>query len=126
MLKQLLGGLGFLLLFSTCVSAHSLVLNVMTNDDDTVTLIGAFDTGASAAGALIRLESLGTGEILYRRRLPPESELTVDIPQEPYRIVLDGGPGHTAIKEGPPPQKRFFRQAARTGQNTAANRLRRG
>ena len=87
--------------------AHQLILGVMDNGDDTITVQGEFDTGASAEGALIRLESLNSGVVLFKQRLPRESELTVKIPDEPYRIVLDGGPGHVTTKDGLPPQKGF-------------------
>ncbi len=80
--------------------AHNLLMSVMDNEDNTITVIGEFSTGEKAAGALVRLESLVSGEILFKQRLPVESELTIDIPKEPYQVVLDGGPGHTIVKEG--------------------------
>nr|WP_319395299.1 hypothetical protein [uncultured Desulfobacter sp.] len=101
--------LSLLLVFclAPCAFAHSLIVGVYSNDDDTITVEGKYDTGATAQGAQVRLESLGSGKVLFKQRLGLESELTVKMPEEPYRIVLDGGPGHVAIKEGIAPPKGF-------------------
>ena len=92
---------------SISLYAHNLIMNVMNNGDNTITVVGEFSTGEDAAGAMIRLESLVNGEVLYKERLPQESELTISIPKEPYQIVLDGGPGHTIIKDGIAPIEGF-------------------
>ncbi|RXK13224.1 hypothetical protein CP965_05340 [Halarcobacter mediterraneus] len=94
----------------TTLYAHTLLMNVMNNEDNTITVIGEFSTGEKAAGALVRLESLVSGEILFKQRLPVESELTIDIPKEPYQVVLDGGPGHTIVKEGIEPLEGFAKE----------------
>jgi hypothetical protein len=57
-------------------------------------------------------------KVLFQQRLGLESELTIKIPEEPYRIVLDGGPGHVAVKEGIAPQKGFSVQPDPPGQKT--------
>lgn len=106
-MKKIIIGLILTPLFFTDAFAHKLILSVYGNDDDTITITGEFDTGASAFGALVRLETLGSGDVLFQKRLPEESELTVKIPEEPYQIVLDGGPGHVSIKKGIPPEKGF-------------------
>lgn len=87
--------------------AHSLVMNLYDNKDNTITVVGEFSTGEDAAGALIKIESLVSGEILFKERLPQSSELVIAIPKEPYQVVLDGGPGHTIIKEGIAPLEGF-------------------
>jgi len=92
-----------LLLLPTFMYSHSLLLNVLDNEDNTITVEGIFSTGETAVGAQIRVEALSTGEILYKKRLPDESEVTINIPKEPYQIVLDGGPGHQMIEQGPAP-----------------------
>lgn len=94
-------------LFFISAYAHTLLLNIFNNEDNTITVEGVYSTGENASGALIRVESLVSGEILYKKRLPQSSELTIDIPKEPYQIVLDGGPGHTIIKDGVPPLEGF-------------------
>lgn len=103
MYKKLL----FITLLHSLLFGHTLLLNVFDNEDNTVTVEGVFNTGETAVGALIRLEALNTGEVLYKKRLPDESELTIDIPKEPYQIVLDGGPGHQVIQNGIEPLEGF-------------------
>lgn len=95
-----------ILALSVQVFAHKLILNVLDNGDDTITIQGSYDTGQSAANAKVILQSLN-GEILYEKRLPDDSELTTNIPTQPYKIILDGGIDHQAIKEGIAPQKGF-------------------
>jgi len=82
-------------------------MNVLDNEDDTITVIGQFSTGQIALDAMVRIEALNTGEILYKKRLPESGELDIIIPTQPYQIVLDGGPGHTIVKEGIPPIKGY-------------------
>lgn len=94
--------------------AHTLLLNIDNNEDGTITVAGSFNTGQSAAGAQIRFESLVSGKILYKKRLPDESELTVKIPDEPYQIVLDGGPGHKIVKDGVAPEGGFTKKVEET------------
>lgn len=89
------------------IFAHSLVLNVMDNENGTITIEGAFSTGESASGALVKLESIVTKEILYEKRLDDESELTVSIPTVAYKVILDGGPGHSVSQEGIEPKGGF-------------------
>jgi hypothetical protein len=89
------------------LNAHTLTLNVFDNEDNTITIEGAFSTGQKTVGALLKLESLVSGKTLYKKRLPDESMVTIPIPNEEYQIVLDGGPGHTIVKKGVPPQNGF-------------------
>lgn len=92
------------------ILAHSLLLNVFDNEDNTITVEGIFNTGESAAGALIMLEALNSGEILFKQRLLDDSELTIKIPKEPYKIILDGGEGHTIVKDGIAPLNGFIKK----------------
>ena len=96
-----------LLLLPISVFAHSLLLNILDNEDNTITIEGGFNTGESAAGALIKIEAINSGEILFEQRLPDESELTIEIPKEPYKIILNGGEGHTVVKDGIAPLNGF-------------------
>lgn len=104
--------------FSMSLFAHNLIMNVIDNKDNTITVVGEFSTGEDAAGAMIRLESLVNAEVLYKQRLPQESELTINIPKEPYQIVLDGGPGHTIVKEGIAPLEGFKKEIKEKEVNT--------
>lgn len=87
-------------LILTNIQAHTLIMNVLDNEDNTITVVGEFSTGQKAVDAMIRLEALNSGDILFQKRLPDEGEFTLQIPKEPYQIVLDGGPGHQIVKEG--------------------------
>lgn len=98
----------FFLLLPVGVFAHTLLVNVFDNGDDTMTVVGEFSTGESAAGALMRLEALASGVVLFEQRLPDASELSVPIPVEAYKIILDGGPGHQASMQGIPPKGGFI------------------
>lgn len=95
------------LILNTNIHAHTLLLNIFDNKDNTITIEAGFDTGATAEGALIRLESLKSKEIIYKKRLPQESELRVQIPNEAYQVVLDAGSGHIITKIGIAPNNGF-------------------
>jgi len=103
--------------FQASIFAHSLLLNVYNNENNTIQVEGMFDTGEAATGAQVRLESLSTQKVLYVKRLPLEGELTIKIPQEPYQIILDGGPSHSIIKEGIPPISGFIKTSTSTKKN---------
>lgn len=103
-----------LLLLSLNLNAHTLIMDIIDNEDNTITVVGAFSTGEKTVGALVKFESLITGEILYQKRLPKESELTINIPKEQYQVVLDGGPGHTVVKEGFAPLEGFTKKTDKT------------
>jgi len=92
------------------IFAHSLLLNVFDNEDNTITVEGIFNTGESASGAYIILENTYTSEVLYKKRLPSSSELTIKIPDVKYKIILDGGPGHQVVKEGIAPINGFKKE----------------
>lgn len=98
------------ILLYTNIHAHTLLLNIFDNKDNTITIEAGFDTGATAEGALIRLEALSNKEVLYKKRLPQESEITVKIPKEDYQVVLDAGKGHIIIKEGIAPKNGFSKK----------------
>lgn len=95
------------LIFPMLTWAHTILLNVFDNEDGTITIEGVFNTGEAASGAQVRLEALNSGTVLYKKRLPDESELTIKIPKEPYQIVLDAGPGHQIVQDGIEPQEGF-------------------
>ncbi len=104
----------------TLVWAHTLLLQVGDNDDDTLNIKGEFSTGEGASGALVKLRALGTQEILFQQRLPDSSELTVAIPKVPYEIILDGGAGHQVRRDGIAPKGGFEKSEAQKGAATQA------
>lgn len=107
------------LLFATILNAHSLLMNLMDNEDNTILVSGEFSTGQLAVGAMVRLESLVSGEILYKKRLPDSSELIIEIPKEPYQVVLDGGPSHQIVKEGIAPLEGFSSTSSKEAKSVA-------
>lgn len=98
-----------LMVFTTALSlsAHSLIMMVNDEGDGNVLIRGEFNTGQVAAGATVRLTSLQNGSVLFEKRLPEEGEMIVKIPDIPYEIILDGGPGHTRTQEGIAPPGGF-------------------
>ncbi len=99
-----------MVLIPSFIYAHSLLLNVFDNQDNTITVEGVFNTGELASGAQIRLESLISDKILYKKRLPDEGELIIQIPKEPYNIVMNGGAGHQIVKKGIAPIEGFKKE----------------
>ena len=55
-----------LFLITTYLHSHELMMNVIDNKDNTVTVIG----GETIEGAMIKFESLQTGEVIFKQRLP--------------------------------------------------------
>lgn len=97
-MKKILIIIGLFIL--TNLYAHTLIMNLIDNEDDTITIAGQFSTGQNAVDAMVRIEALNSGDILFQKRLPDVGELTIPIPKEPYQVVLDGGPGHQLVEEG--------------------------
>lgn len=97
-----------LLLLPLSLYSHSLLLNIMDNEDGTIMISGAFNTGESAAGALVKVQAIESEEILFQKRLTNSDELNIKIPNVPYQIVLDGGEGHVVVKDGIAPKGGFI------------------
>ena len=96
-----------LLIIPINLFAHSLILNLIDNEDGTITIAGEFSTGESASGALVKIVASQTKETILEKRLDDESEITVKIPSIKYDVILDGGPNHTAKKPGIEPPEGF-------------------
>jgi hypothetical protein len=88
----------FLLTFA--VSAHTLFMGVENNEDGTVTVTGMFSDGSSSAGLEFRLEDMN-GKIILKDKMDQFGEFSFKIPDLPYFIVIDGGPGHCVREKGP-------------------------
>ena len=99
-MKQLIKIFVFVSLSLNFLFAHSVVLNVVDNEDGTMEIFGGFSTGQSAAGAKIFIKSKIDNKILFEDRIPESGELTIKVPKEPYSIILDSGPGHKVEKDG--------------------------
>lgn len=87
--------------------AHTPLLMIQDNEDGTLTAQGGFSTGAGARGIDLYLKTKKEEKILFHQKFPNSSSLTIKIPQEPYMVIFDGGPGHKIVKDGPAPPKGF-------------------
>lgn len=94
--------IGFALFSLTCsfANAHSLFIAINDNGDNTITVEAVFSTGGVAANAELRLESYA-GRVFLQSTLDDEGKLTVNIPSEPYLVVVQSDKGHVAEEEGP-------------------------
>lgn len=89
---------------------HQLLMNIFDNEDNTITVEGLYSSGQKTSGAMLRVESLISGEILFKKRFPQDGELIIKIPKEPYQVVLDGGPGHIVVEKGIAPKEGFSKE----------------
>lgn len=99
--------LSILLCTTTAVWAHTPLLMLEDNEDGTLTVEGGYSTGAGAAGVDLYVKTKMDRTILLQERFPESSILEIEIPNEPYYLVFDGGPGHKVVKDGPPPPDGF-------------------
>ncbi|MEL3906684.1 MAG: hypothetical protein P1P65_06620 [Treponema sp.] len=105
--KKALAVFGLLLCSVLTVFAHTPLLTVEDNGDGTIFVQGGFSNGASAGGVKVYLVSVATKEKLWESVFPDIGELDIEIPNEPYIVTFDAGPGHIVEKEGPPPPGGF-------------------
>jgi len=61
-------------LLYTVTYAHTLLMNVFDNEDNTITIEGMYSSGKKTIGAMIKIESLVSGKVLFKQRLPEQSE----------------------------------------------------
>lgn len=98
----------FVLLFCRfAVFAHSPLLSVEANGDGTIYVEGGFSNGAGAAGVKLYLKDKETGEVLWDGVFPENGSINLPIPNVPYTVTFDGGPGHLITKDGPEPPNGF-------------------
>ncbi len=90
----------FLAITVSAAFAHTLYMNLLDNEDGTITVEGMFSTGSNAAGLPLYLENK-KGEVIKKLKMDEEGEATFKTPDVPYTVFLDGGPGHTVRQEGP-------------------------
>lgn len=101
--RQLIGFFAVLLLFfagASPVRAHTLYMNLVDNEDGTVLVEAMFSTGGSGAGLPLILEDEDQ-QVIAKMKLDENGEATFEIPDQPYTVFLDGGPGHRVRKPGP-------------------------
>ncbi len=97
----------FLSIILSPLSAHTPLMMIEDNEDGTLTVEGGFSTSAGAAGVNFYVKTKLEGKVLVQQKFPETSIIEVKIPQEPYYLVFDGGPGHKVVKDGPPPPEGF-------------------
>ncbi|QKF72505.1 putative membrane protein [Aliarcobacter faecis] len=69
------------------IFAHELVVNLYDNKDGTMQIEGKFNTGESAAGILVKINTIHSNETIFQQRLT-EDKLVVDIPKIAYKVIL--------------------------------------
>jgi len=98
--STLLAGLIALLLVTGPAFGHTLFMNLTDNEDGTVSVEGMFSTGATAANLPLYLMDENEKQI-SKIKLDENGEAEFIIPDQPYTVFLDGGPGHTVREDGP-------------------------
>jgi hypothetical protein len=87
-------------MISSISYAHTLFMSVENNDDGTAVVTGIFSDGSTSAGLEFRLED-SNGKILLKDKMDQFGEYTFKIPEMPYFVIIDGGPGHNVNEKGP-------------------------
>lgn len=87
--------------------AHTPLLSIEGTGDGSLYIEGGFSNGASAAGVKLYLKNKETGEVLWDGVFPENSSITLPIPNVPYTVTFDGGPGHIITKDGIEPPNGF-------------------
>ncbi len=85
--------------FSGAAFAHSPILNCFDNGDGTITCEGGFSDGSSAAGVKMRITD-SEGKDILEGKMNEDSEYSFNKPEGDYRVVFDGGEGHSLEVEG--------------------------
>ncbi|MBG0789202.1 MAG: hypothetical protein H0S80_01755 [Desulfovibrionaceae bacterium] len=91
--------LAAVLAFSGHAFAHSPLMSCFDNGDNTVTCEGGFSDGSSASGVKIHVLD-ASGKSLVETKMNEDSEVTFDKPAGDYKVVFDGGEGHSVEING--------------------------
>ena len=74
--------------------AHTPLFSCYDFGDDTVLCEGGFSDGSSAKGTEILIID-GSGKELIKSKLNADSEIEFDKPSGEYKVLFNGGPGHS-------------------------------
>jgi hypothetical protein len=86
----------------SAVLAHKPLLTVEDNGDGTIYVETGFSDGSSGAGHKIILKDQESGDVLSDLTIPEEGYIEeIPIPNVPYTVTFDAGPGHVVVKDGP-------------------------
>ncbi len=89
-----------ILFLQTNLFSHSVVLKSIDNLDGTMEVIGELSSGRKLTGAMLRVKSSLNLKVLYENRIPKSGSLIVQIPNEPYTLILDSGSDDIIIQDG--------------------------
>ncbi len=95
------------LFWASAAIAHTPLLIIADNGDGTILIQGDFSTGQGAEGIDLFIKNKQEGKILLHKKFPDSSEFEIQIPKEPYYVVMDAGPGHKIVKQGIAPPGGF-------------------
>jgi hypothetical protein len=101
-MKRKLLVVGLLAVFLMCAGqamAHTPLCSCYENGDGTVTCEGGFSDGSSASGVGMRVEK-ADGGVLLKGAMNEDSEYTFKKPDGAYKVVFDGGEGHSIEIDG--------------------------
>lgn len=85
---------GGLILSASQAMAHSALLNCFDNADGTFTCQGGYSDGSSATGIRIVVMDM-SGTMLQQAQLNADSEVVLPYPNGDFRVLFDGGSGHS-------------------------------
>lgn len=85
---------GGLILSASHAMAHSALLNCFDNADGTFTCQGGYSDGSSATGIRIVVMDM-SGTMLQQAQLNADSEVVLPYPNGDFRVLFDGGSGHS-------------------------------
>ena len=80
-------------------NAHSAVFDCYDNGDGTVSCQGGYSDGSSASGVTIKVLD-GTDGLIESLKLDSNSEITFKKPAGDYKVIFDGGEGHSIEVDG--------------------------
>ena len=89
------------------IFAHTPLWIIEDSDDQFVYVKAGFSNGQDAAGMPLYVKSKFDNGIIEKLTFPESSQLAIKIPEEPYFLMFDGGPGHKVAKNGPAGENGF-------------------
>ena len=87
------------MLTALSASAHTPLCSCYDNGNGTVTCEGGYSDGSSASGVKMLVQK-PDGGVLLEGQMNATSEFTFDKPEGAYKVVFDGGEGHSVEIDG--------------------------
>lgn len=94
-------------------AAHTAFLMVEAGSPGNIRIETGFSDGGTGAGMEVVIKEKATGRTLSVHTMPEDGVIEVPMPETPYTVNFDTGPGHAVTKDGPLPV--MEEQAAATG-----------